>query len=125
MGRQALPLTLANQVTILRIILIIPFVICMLYSNHPQGGDRMRYVAVVIFAVMGISDAVDGYLARVKKQVSKLGTFLDPLADKLLMTCACVLLAVKATSVPGYRLPGVVVVLIIGKDITGEDAFHR
>lgn len=77
----------------------------------------MRYAATGIFAVMSISDAVDGYLARVRKQASRLGAFLDPLADKLLMTCACILLSLKDTSIEGYRLPGAVVVLIIGKDL--------
>lgn len=117
MGRRDILNTLANQITILRILLIFPFVICMLSINDLRRGDWMRYGAVVIFAVMGMSDAVDGYMARKRRQVSRLGTFLDPLADKLLMTCACILLAVKATSVPGYRLPGVLVVLIIGKDV--------
>lgn len=117
MERQGMLNTPSNQITIVRIILILPFVICMLYINDPLRGDWMRYASVLIFAVMGVSDALDGYLARKRKQVSQLGTFLDPLADKMLMTCACILLAAEATSVPGYRLPGAVVVLIIGKDI--------
>lgn len=112
-----IPYTLANQITIVRILLIFPFVICMLSINDPQQGALMRHIATAIFAVMSISDAADGYLARVKKQVSRLGAFLDPLADKLLMTCACILLSLKETSVAGYRLPGAVVVLIIGKDL--------
>ena len=117
MEKRGIPYTLANGITIVRILLIFPFVICMLYINDLQRGQWMRYAAILIFAGMGISDAVDGYLARRRRQVSRLGTFLDPLADKLLMTCACVLLTVESTSVAGYRLPGAVVVLIIGKDI--------
>ncbi len=109
--------TLANYITIGRILLILPFVICMLSINHPDSGDRLRYAAIVLLVIMGLSDALDGYLARVRRQISRLGTFLDPLADKLLMTCACILLAIEPTSVRGYRLPAVVVVLIIGKDV--------
>jgi len=77
----------------------------------------MRYVSIVIFLVMAVSDVIDGYLARRKKQVTKLGAFLDPLADKLLMTCACLLLASQRGHVEGFLLPPTVVVLIIGKDL--------
>jgi CDP-diacylglycerol--glycerol-3-phosphate 3-phosphatidyltransferase len=117
MEKEGIPYTLANQITIVRILLIFPFVICMLSIHDPRLGEIMRYTATAIFAVMSISDAADGYLARARKQASRLGTFLDPLADKLLMTCACILLSLKDTSVEGYRLPGAVVVFIIGKDL--------
>ena len=66
---------------------------------------------------MAISDGVDGYLARLKNQTTKLGSFLDPTADKLLMTCACLLLVSERAAVPGFKLPIGVVVLIIGKDL--------
>lgn len=110
-------LTLANTVTIVRILLILPFVVCLLKENDPEYGVAMRWAAVAIFVVMAASDALDGYLARVKKQTTQLGAFLDPLADKLMMTCASVILALPQTAVPGFRLPLTVVVLIIGKDI--------
>lgn len=110
-------LTWANQITIMRILLIAPFVICMLKINESDGGPVYRYFAFGIFIIMCLSDAVDGYMARVKKQVTKLGSFLDPLADKLLMTCACILLATTKTAVKGFELPSWVVVLIIGKDL--------
>jgi len=74
-------------------------------------------VALAIFLVMCASDAIDGYMARVRKQTTLLGSFLDPLADKLLITCACVLLASPGTAVVNFELPDVVVVLIIGKDV--------
>ena len=66
---------------------------------------------------MAISDAIDGYWARHRKQITKLGTFLDPLADKLLITCASLLLVSQRGHVEGFLLPMTVVVLIIGKDI--------
>jgi len=77
----------------------------------------MRYVSIIIFLAMAVSDVIDGYLARRKKQITKLGAFLDPLADKLLMTCACLLLASQRGHVGGFLLPPTVVVLIIGKDL--------
>ncbi|MCD6392556.1 MAG: CDP-alcohol phosphatidyltransferase family protein [Planctomycetes bacterium] len=107
-------LTLANEITILRVLLIAPFVICML-KIHDNWA--MRYIALAIFLVMCISDALDGYFARVRKQVTRLGSFLDPMADKLLMACACILLASPRTAVEGYVLPPTIVVLIIGKDL--------
>ncbi|NIA16923.1 MAG: hypothetical protein GWO86_01115 [Planctomycetes bacterium] len=110
-------LTGANQVTILRVLLILPFVICMLKVNDADFGTLARYVALSIFLLMAAGDAYDGYLARKKNQVTKLGSFLDPMADKLLMTCACLLLASNRAAINGFRLPPTVVVLIIGKDL--------
>ncbi len=114
-------LSWASRITILRILLIIPFVSFMLKINDPvlSGAARnaMRYGAIVIYLTMAVGDALDGYLARRKKQITKLGAFLDPLADKLLMTCACLLLASQRGHVEDFLLPPTVVVLIIGKDL--------
>ena len=110
-------LTWANQITIVRILLILPFVICMMKANETGHERLMRYIALFIFMVMCVSDVLDGYLARVKKQVTTFGAFLDPMADKLLMISACVLLASTKTAIDGFVLPPTVVVVIIGKDI--------
>ncbi|MHC4060713.1 MAG: CDP-alcohol phosphatidyltransferase family protein [Planctomycetota bacterium] len=114
-------LSWANRITILRIFLIIPFVSCMLKINDPDLSAMlqrvMRYGAIFIFLAMAISDGVDGYLARRKKQVTRLGAFLDPIADKLLITSACLLLTSQRAAVQGFLLPPTVVVLIIGKDL--------
>jgi CDP-diacylglycerol--glycerol-3-phosphate 3-phosphatidyltransferase len=111
----------ANRFTILRILLIAPFVICMLQMNDPALSDRtqhiLRYIAFGIFFLMAISDAIDGLLARKTRQITKLGSFLDPTADKLLMTAACLLLVSHHAGVEGFILPPTVVVLIIGKDV--------
>ncbi|MBC8481350.1 MAG: CDP-alcohol phosphatidyltransferase family protein [Planctomycetes bacterium] len=111
----------ANRITILRILLIVPFVICMLKMNSSNvsqlQSDLLRYAGIFIFAIMAASDGVDGYLARRKGQITKLGSFLDPTADKLLMTCACLLLASKSGGVEGFLLDPAVVILIIGKDV--------
>ena len=114
-------LSWASRITILRILLIIPFVSFMLKINDPalslNARNAMRYVSIIIFLAMAVSDGIDGYLARRKKQITKLGAFLDPLADKLLMTCACLLLASQRGHVGDFLLPPTVVVLIIGKDL--------
>jgi len=114
-------LSWANRLTIIRILLIIPFVSCMLKINDAALSesmrDVMRYIAILIFFTMWFSDVFDGYLARRKKQVTILGGFLDPVADKLLITSACLLLASRRGYVDGFLLPPTVVVLIIGKDL--------
>jgi len=111
----------ANRITILRILFTVPFVSCMLKMNDPALSPAMssvmRYLSIFIFLIMAASDALDGYLARRNGQVTKLGSFLDPMADKLLMACACVLLALPGAGVTGFRLPPTVAVLIIGKDL--------
>ncbi len=114
-------LTWANRMTILRILLIVPFVICMLKINDLKFNSDlrnvMRYIATVIYLFMAVSDGLDGYLARIKKQTTRLGTFLDPVADKLLITSACLLLTSERGHVSEFILPSTVVVLIIGKDL--------
>lgn len=110
-------LSWANRITILRILLIVPFISCMLKINDAEFGNVMRYIAIVIFLFMAISDAFDGYMARRNRQITRLGAFLDPMADKLLITSACLLLISKQGSVEDFPLPSTVVVLIIGKDV--------
>lgn len=114
-------ITWATRITILRILLVVPFVSFMLKINDQtlsgSGQNIMRYIAIVLFLVMAVSDGIDGYLARKKKQITRLGTFLDPIADKLLITCACLLLASKKAQVYNFGLPSNVVVFILGKDL--------
>jgi cardiolipin synthase (CMP-forming) len=107
----------ANRITIARILFIAPFIILMLKMHEDTYGNAMRYAALVIFVLMAISDWVDGYLARKKKMATTLGAFLDPMADKLLMTTALLLLSSEPAHIEGFRIPLTVVVLIIGKDI--------
>ncbi len=114
-------LSWATRITLVRILLLVPFVICMVNLNDPTFSERaqtgLRYAAILLFVLMAVSDAVDGYLARHYQQITKLGTFLDPVADKLLMTSASVLLASEVGHVEGFRLPTTVVVAIVGKDV--------
>jgi cardiolipin synthase len=111
----------ATRFTILRILLVVPFVSCMLKINdlsYTEGlRNAVRYTATVIFLIMAVSDGVDGYLARRKNQITRLGAFLDPIADKLLITSACLLLASRRGHVAGFLLPTTVVVVIIAKDL--------
>ena len=85
-------MTTANKITIVRILLIPFFVIEVLYYVR-TGNELHRLLALVSFAVAAICDGVDGYIARRFNQRSELGAILDPLADKLLLVSAIVLLS--------------------------------
>jgi cardiolipin synthase len=108
-------LTWPNRITVARIVLVVPLVICLLNLHHSDAP--WRRIALALFAAMALSDGLDGYLARKLKQESAVGRFLDPVADKLLITCAVVLLSLDATAVPAFQLPSWVPVIAIGKDL--------
>ncbi len=77
-------MTIPNLITLSRIALIPLFVFFLLFSGSVYGN----YIAAGIFAFLALSDAVDGIIARKLNQVSNLGKFLDPLADKFLVIVA-------------------------------------
>jgi CDP-diacylglycerol--glycerol-3-phosphate 3-phosphatidyltransferase len=104
-----------NRISIARILLVAPLVICMLNLN--SGWAQWRHLALALLLLLALSDVLDGSLARRLKEETPLGRFLDPIADKLLITCAVVLLALQKTSVPGFQLPSWVPVITIGKDV--------
>jgi len=105
-----------NRITITRILLIAPFVVCLLHLQDPLYGSWPRYAALAVFALMAISDGLDGYLARRLQQRTRLGAFLDPMADKILIMCAMIMLGYTGTSVLGKKIPDMVVVAAIAKD---------
>ena|ERR1051326_1181304 len=82
-------MTTANKITILRMVLIPVFVVAaVLYGQSMDRGEPiqwLRWMAILTFLIAGISDGIDGYIARHFKQTSSLGVILDPLADKSLM----------------------------------------
>jgi len=103
-------MNLANKLTIARIFLIPVFMIFLL-TRIGYG----EYIAAGIFIVAASTDGLDGYIARSRKQITKLGKLLDPLADKLLVTAALISL-VELDKIPAW-----IVILIIGREfaITG------
>jgi len=85
--------TLANRITIGRLVLI-PFfltAVALAGEAYPQA----RWIALALFIIAAVSDGVDGYIARHHGQRTKLGAVLDPTADKLLVNSAFVFLAVN------------------------------
>jgi len=99
--------TIPNILTVFRIVLTLPF----LYFVN-QG--RFGYALLVFFAA-SVTDFVDGYIARRFKQQSKLGRFLDPLADKLLITTGFVIMAIPHSGFPS--IPIWLAVAVIGRDL--------
>ncbi len=105
-----------NILTLLRIVLIPVFILAFYlpYSWAPP-------LATILFILAALTDWLDGYLARRLDQMSAFGAFLDPVADKLMVVSALVLLAADPqvrTSVINVRLFTVVVIIIIGREIT-------
>ncbi len=104
-----------NLLTLLRIVLV-PVFILAYYLPYPWAG----LLATVLFVLAALTDWLDGYLARRLNQMSAFGAFLDPVADKLMVVSALVLLASDPrvqTHVIDVRLFSIVVIIIIGREI--------
>ena len=102
-----------NIISIIRIVLVLPFIVLMLRQDFTW--------ALILFFVAGISDGIDGYLAKRNNWISRLGSILDPLADKLLLVSSFVAL--------GWLniLPLWLVVAVLLRDVVilgGALAFH-
>ncbi|NBR85491.1 MAG: CDP-alcohol phosphatidyltransferase family protein [Verrucomicrobia bacterium] len=107
-------MTIANQVTVGRILLVPFFVIQVLYYER-TGDEWHRLAALLTFALATLTDALDGYLARRYHQYTELGALLDPVADKILLVSALVLLTFdKGTHLP--NLPLWLAGTVIGRD---------
>ncbi len=93
----------ANKLTMLRVVMIPAFML-VLYMGFPGAN----YVALVIFALASITDWLDGYVARHYNQTTDFGKFMDPLADKCLVTAA-MLWFVEVGQMPAWALLTVIV----------------
>lgn len=101
-------MNLPNKLTILRIIMIPFFVVCLLWdggSNQP-----LRYVADIIFIVASLTDMLDGHIARKYNLVTNFGKFMDPLADKLLV-CSALICLIELGNIPAWM-----VIVIISRE---------
>lgn len=108
-------LTVANLLTIGRMVMI-PLLVTLILSNH-HGG------ALLVFIAAGLTDLLDGLIARRWRQSSALGAFLDPTADKLLMTACFIILAIPnhPKSIPDFEianhLPVYLTIVTISRDV--------
>lgn len=109
-------MNLPTYLTLVRIFLVPLLVVVLLtpFSEHWLGINSYP-LAIIIFLVASLTDILDGHLARRRKQVSKIGALLDPIADKLLVSAALIVLVEKSLA------PAWAVVIIIGREfvITG------
>ncbi len=103
----------ANKISTFRI-LSVPFFIASIIYYAPER-DYFRFVALVIFILGVISDAVDGYIARKSGQKSKAGLILDPLGDKLLLSSAFICLYFQSSF--SIRFPAWVAFIVISRDV--------
>ena len=105
-------MNLPNALTVLRIFLVPVLVVVLLTRTRTDGG---LLLGVAIFGLAVLTDYLDGYFARRRNQVTRLGTLLDPLADKLL-TASAFLSLVEMDAVPAWM-----VMIILGREfaITG------
>lgn len=101
-------LTLANQITLGRLVLAPALVLLVVYGYNGW--------ALVTFVVAGLSDAVDGVIARRSGQNSSLGALLDPMADKLLLVSTFVVLTIPGIGLAN-ELPVWLTVLVISRDV--------
>jgi cardiolipin synthase len=96
-------MTVPNLLTIIRILLT-PLLVILLLNGRPQE-------ALIVFVVAGITDGLDGLIARLYRQKSKLGAFLDPMADKLLLATTYVILAYQRL------IPNWLTVIVLSRDV--------
>ena len=99
-------MNLANKLTMMRIILVPIFLIFIAVKEIPYGS----IIATIVFIVASITDQLDGYIARSRNQITNFGKFMDPLADKLLVTAALVSLSEM------HLISGWIVVVIIARE---------
>lgn len=108
-------MNLPNKLTVIRVILIVPFVL-LLIGGHagwailaPISGYT-DYIALLIFVIASLTDLLDGKIARKYNLVTNFGKFMDPLADKLLVSAAMICLIEMG------RLPAWIVIIIISRE---------
>jgi CDP-diacylglycerol--glycerol-3-phosphate 3-phosphatidyltransferase/cardiolipin synthase len=107
-----MPFNLPNVLTWMRIVAIPLFVGIFYFPPSWLSQSDQNLIATVIFTVAAITDWLDGYLARILRQTSAFGAFLDPVADKLMVAAALIVLVYLS------RLDALIAFIIIGREIT-------
>lgn len=114
-------LTLATKVTVVRILGIPVFIGLLVYylNGLSQGHDdwRLRLAALLVFVVIASTDALDGYLARSRNEITQLGKVLDPIADKGLLLSSLILLTRPSMPELAPHIPLWFTTLLISRDM--------
>ena len=97
---------IANLLTIARII-VIPIIVICIYLKSPFYG----WIAFVLFCIASITDYFDGYIARIRNEITNFGTFLDPIADKLLVAAVILILTSKGIIADWETIPALIILL--------------
>jgi CDP-diacylglycerol--glycerol-3-phosphate 3-phosphatidyltransferase/cardiolipin synthase len=106
-----MPFNLPNLLTWLRILMIPVFLVVFYFPDTWLTGPQKNLTATALFGLASLTDWLDGYLARTLNQTSAFGAFLDPVADKLMVAAALILLVGLA------RVDAPIAVIIIGREI--------
>ena len=99
-------LNISNLLTLARI-LVIPVIVLCIYISNPFYS----WVALILFCVASITDYFDGYIARIRNEVTNFGTFLDPIADKLLVAAVILILTSKEVIADWETIPALIILL--------------
>ncbi len=99
-------MNLSNFLTLIRII-VIPIIVLCIYLKDPFFG----WTAFVLFCLASITDYFDGYLARIRNEITNFGTFLDPIADKLLVAAVILILTSKGVIADWETIPALIILL--------------
>lgn len=106
-------LTISNKISLSRIFFILPLVFCIMQVQH---NNYYRYICLFIMLLIGLTDILDGYVARKRNETTNLGKYLDPLADKLVLMISCIILSSDHLW-PEPRFPNWIPAVIVCRDI--------
>ena len=99
-------MNISNILTLLRIA-VIPIIVICIYMKEPYFG----WIAFFLFCLASITDYFDGYIARLRNEITNFGTFLDPIADKLLVAAVILILTSKGVIKDLDTVPALIILL--------------
>jgi len=108
-------MNLANRLTVLRVLLVPVFVTSLLYYSPER--PFFHTIGVVTFILACVTDAADGYIARRLDQITVLGSYLDPIADKLLLLSGFLCLSFMSNLPASIQIPAWVTISVVARDM--------